>query len=410
MPGIDEFRRRNPVVTTPELAAWLDSRNNGPRGFGGLSLVNGRKYTTLFVKSVSSAEEIFSIPVADYISAHNSDNGLPAMFVRYFCYVWIDATATSSIVNLLYTASLRQSDYRASRFNSMYPLLVTVLGTPLKLLLVAAAILALIIFAATGIVLGAVDWFVYIIGNRQPFEETLGRLGAISQSVLGIISTVAISNINPILLLKTLLVDPIMCMQIINKINQGLDIDAQSPDILLRRIGANTVSSIPVSPASDLTLTPGPIQEEERVYNDITATFIITNGIRNDVLADARKNFGYGYVLSSKALKWDSLNFYRQVVVEFEIHSNGVKNILATMQFKKIMDGNIISMQFTKEATDDDKHRISAGFGKMLEKITSSQEAAANKPNIEITNCDIASEVLKPEGKYKPKPEDLSMV
>lgn len=380
---VDEFRRENPQLTLIELAAWLDAvRIDGSvRQLGGLGLVKGRAYTTSFVKSISSAEERFSIPARDYIKARLSDQGWFARVTRYFGYVWIDATATSAVAGFLYAASLRQSGLQLSRFNSLYPWLVTALGTPLKLLLVAAAIPSFVILMATLIVFTVVNLLAYISGNGRPLEQTLGALGAMSGSVLGIIATVAISNINPIFLLKTVFVDPLLCVRVINEIN----LDIEDAALFKASSSPPTVASTPFGPTP--SATPAPIQGD--LAYKIIATFTTTAGIRNDAVLKAAENFGYGYVFKRTLSEWSPRNFSSKGI-EFTIQSDGVKDILATAQFKKINDHNILSLQFTKEATVDDKHRIPAGFRKMVENI----EPDPDFRKIEDINCDIAASVL----------------
>lgn len=378
---LNNARTYSPQLTFVEFAAWFHAVSVVcASSINGVSLAEWN-VTKFYIRNVANAAKRFAVPVYRYINDSNADNSWGASLSRYFRYVFIDATTTSGIAPALYTASLSRTTATHSRFNLFYPILVSLLGTPLKVLLEVAALAYLFVILPLMIAsMAIVAPIFYALGRVNDYKEILDNLLGTFPSAFGIILTALISNINPIFLLKTILIDPVLCLRTINQINTVVNTE---PELLRRVSSVRTPSPLrSVRHISNATLTYKPTPSE------IVATLNLSDGIRSSVVINAVKELGSGYVFKLQNTLWDPLKATSRDLV-FKVFNADETNNMGSIRIK-IGSVNTLTLKFTETVDPHDQICIAIVFTKIVKSIAVAVNTAT--PMLDISACPSVTE------------------
>jgi len=377
--GLRETNAGVPQLMWFEFLAWKSSGFLAGHAALETDMLFDKPLRRAYVASIARAEKTFAQPVVKHMVkqmdkkrlANSSDNSWLENIGTYFRYVWIDAIATSGLVAALYTSSLRKDGLKHSRWNAGYPILVGMLGLPLKAILVAAAIVSIPLMVIASFVAGVA----YVAGARKTAKAIMDSV----ISVIGIIATVPVSHL--FLFPKTLLWDTSLSVSVINRSNTNVKERAiqQKEKELEELVARNTSSSNIQTKSPDIQNVKVP---------EIVATFDIADGLRTDLVTDATKELGGAYFVQPQLSTYDPRNYVRKEFV-LEILSSDKKKTLGTIHMRS--GHNNLKLQFSKGADVYLQDSLALAFTKMVLNIA--HEAKSSAP----IKLDISDSLAKEE-------------
>jgi hypothetical protein len=278
-------------------------------------------------------------------------------------------SAAKTIMNLIGTElkNISTALMAYTNLNILYPPLVSVPGAVLKLIFVSIVAAPIAAVAAIPTVAAAL---LYVAGLRNAAKSIMSAIQktivtVVPRPLIGLIATVPISNINPVILLKSIFYDPFAAIVAVEnskrEVGEKQVLEAKSVVKELATHNLDNLNEIHKKPASE-----------------IIATFkTLKDGIRTDIVDTESKKISIGgFEMKRKATAWGLGKVINKDLV-FEIRRSGTKNndLIATIKLES--GNNNLKLQFTDNAKLDDQDRIALSFTKMVLGI----EHAAPKSN-----------------------------
>ncbi len=490
METIQKAHDNAPQMPLLECLAWIDALNrHKPKDTMRATEILNNRASRILVTSIADGQRQFAAPVQIYIHKNSNDASFLAKIVRYFGYIWIDATATSSVVSAVYNMSvargikaesskpnilyrslellfvgiqkiilialaiaamplmlgaaivaaaayiLRLEKYSAAIFRSIgdqfqnigttlksktnwnvfYPILVAVPGLALKATLVSIAIAALPLMAIPAMVAGVA----YLQGKTLTSKAIMLPIDA----VIGLIATVPLSNLNPIIAVKTIFFDTFTSAAHVDRSIKAAS-EAKKAVPKTNKEAAANQNVVKVENEANIL----------EAISKIVATFDIKEGLRNDKIITASKTVGNGYIITPIRSAWNPLNLSgKPLVLEVNEKDHSGKNVLVgIITYAKIGNNNNLEFQFKENVSAHTQVMLTIAFAKMSlaiatikpkgNAVTSEGLIEPQKIILDLTNCKYATgelitanvpELKKNKGavvEFIEKPQELNIV
>jgi hypothetical protein len=313
---------------------------------------------------------------------------LASAIVAALAYTFTFRSFAKTIMGLIGTElrNIGVSLVSYTNWNVLYPILVAVPGAVMKATLVSGAIVALpfmgIAAAVTG--LANVSGLSKLLGMTKGMTNAYDGITSVIGVMFGLIATVPLSNLNPLIALKTIFFDTFASVAVVERLkSEGYNMKQQK-ELALKNLPLDRATSS--SPNLNIQ------NIHKKMAPEITATFNIEGGLRTDLVTAEAKKISSTYTVERKSIAWGLGNAISRELV-FQIRNPAVnkQDIIATIKLES--GNNTLKLQFKDNASADDQVRIALNFTKMLQGVADASKSDA-PIKLDLSNSDVKEQEI----------------